>query len=182
MALAFLHQVRQALHNLNPSAVRELADTPVRVGIVAASPHGLGEMESFLAPAHLTPQRRAEAARILIRGSAAPSEIQIYESSLLRPANAFSFDPEAPEDCVRRIVRRHPELKLALARRLEPFRKEVAQTVIRAVAKENALFSLATAIPDVVPILSIPWAMGEFDSDAAFLTMNQIRMAVPLAA
>src|SRR5438067_1128094 len=162
MALAFLHQVRQALHNLNPSEVRALADTPVRVGIVAASPQGLGQIESFLAPPHLTPERRAEAARILIRGSAGPSDIQIYESSLLRPASAFSFDPEAPEDCVRRIVRRHPELKLALARRLEPFRKEVAQNVIRAVAKENALFSLATAIPDVVPLLSIPWAVGEF--------------------
>jgi hypothetical protein len=182
MAVAFLHQIRQALHNLNPAEVRALADMPVRVAIVAASPQGLGQMESFLAPAHLTPERRAEAARILIRGANGPSDIQIYEGSLLRPASAFSFDPEAPEDCVRRIVRRHPELKLALARNLEPFRKEVAHSVIRAVAKENALFSLATALPDVVPVLSIPWAVGEFGSDAAFLTMNQIRMAFLLAA
>jgi hypothetical protein len=101
---------------------------------------------------------------------------------LLRPTAAFSFDPDDPDECVRRIVRKHPELKLALARRLEPFRKEVAHSVIRAVAKENALFSLATAIPDVVPILSLPWAVGEFSSDAAFLPMNQIRMAFLLAA
>jgi hypothetical protein len=74
-------------------------------------------------------------------------------------------------------------LKLALARRLYPFRKEVAQHVIRSVAKENALFSLATALPDVVPsLVSLPWAMGEFSSDAAFLTVNQIRMAFVLAA
>ena len=182
MALALLRQVRQALHNLNPSEVRDLAEQPVRVGLVASSPHALGQMESFFAPAHLTPERRAEAARILIRGAAAPCDIQIYETSLLRPASAFSFDAEAPEDVVRRIVRKHPELKLALARHLEPFRKEVAHSVIRAVAKENALFSLATAIPDVVPILSLPWAVGEFGSDAAFLTMNQIRMAFLLAA
>jgi len=182
MALLFLQQVRQALHNLNPSEVKALAETPVRVGLVAASQYGLGQMESFLAPAHLTPERRAEASRILIRGAGVPCDILIYENSLLRPADAFSFDPDAPEDCVRRIVRGRPELKLALARRFEPFRKEVAHSVIRAVAKENALFSLATAIPDVIPILSLPWAVGEFGSDAAFITMNQIRMAFLLAA
>ena len=51
------------------------------------------------------------------------------------------------------------------------------------IAKENALFCLATAIPDVIPSLAmIPWAAGEFASDTAFLTMNQIRMAFMLAA
>ncbi len=49
--------------------------------------------------------------------------------------------------------------------------------------KENALFCLATALPDIVPSLaSVPWAIGEFGSDTAFLTMNQIRMAFHLAA
>jgi hypothetical protein len=72
---------------------------------------------------------------------------------------------------------------LPLARHLYPFRKPAAHKIIRAVAKENAMFSLATAIPDIVPSLaSIPWAIGEFSSDTAFLTMNQIRMAFLLAA
>jgi hypothetical protein len=45
------------------------------------------------------------------------------------------------------------------------------------------MFCLATALPDIVPSLaSIPWAAGEFGSDAAFLTMNQIRMAFQIAA
>jgi hypothetical protein len=66
---------------------------------------------------------------------------------------------------------------------LYPFRNAATQHVIRAVAKENALFSLATALPDVVPsLVSIPWAIAEFGSDAAFLTVNQIRMAFLLAA
>jgi hypothetical protein len=40
-----------------------------------------------------------------------------------------------------------------------------------------------TALPDVVPsLISIPWAAGEFTSDTAFLTVNQIRMAFQLAA
>jgi hypothetical protein len=72
---------------------------------------------------------------------------------------------------------------IPLARRLDPFRRPVAQKIVRNVAKENALFSLATAIPDVVPSLAmIPWSVGEYASDTAFLTMNQIRMAFMLAA
>jgi uncharacterized protein (DUF697 family) len=45
------------------------------------------------------------------------------------------------------------------------------------------MFCLVTALPDIVPSLaSIPWAAGEFTSDAAFMTANQIRMAFQLAA
>ena len=51
------------------------------------------------------------------------------------------------------------------------------------VSRENALFSLATALPDIVPnLLSLPWAIGEFASDTAFLTGNQIRMTFLIAA
>jgi hypothetical protein len=70
-----------------------------------------------------------------------------------------------------------------LARRLYPFRRPAIHRMIRTIAKENALFCLTTAIPDVIPSLAmIPWAAGEFASDTAFLTMNQIRMAFLLAA
>jgi hypothetical protein len=183
MALAVFRQVRQALVNLNPAEVRAEADRPVRVGLVAASRESLGQMEQFFAPPHLSPERRAEAVQILIRGGSPSCDVQVYESSLLRPAKAFSFDPEAPEACVRQIVRKREDLMLPLARRLDPFRKEVAHHVIRSVAKENALFCLVTALPDVVPTLaSIPWIAGEYGSDAAFLTMNQIRMGFLLAA
>ncbi len=183
MALAVLRQVKQAVSNLNPREVRENADRPVRVGLIAASAEALGQMETYFAPARLSPQRRAEAVRMLIRGGGPECDIEIYESSLLRPAKAFSFDSEAPENCVRRILRAREDLMLPLARNLYPFRKPAAHHVIRTVAKENALFCLATALPDIVPSLaSLPWAAGEFSSDAAFLTMNQIRMAFQLAA
>jgi hypothetical protein len=183
MALAVFRQIRQALVNLKPSEVRAEASRPVRVGLVAASQESLGSMERFFAPPHLSPERRAEALRMLIRGNCPSCDVQIYESSLLRPSRVFSFDPEAPQDCVRRIVRKREDLMLPLARHLEPFRKEVAHHVIRAVAKENAMFCLATALPDVVPsLISVPWFVGEYGSDAAFLTMNQIRMSFLLAA
>jgi hypothetical protein len=183
MAIAVLSQVKRALSNLNPAPVREEAERPVSVGIVAASAESLGRMETYFAPAHLSPSRRAESVRLLVRGSAAGCDVEIYESSLLRPQRAFSFDIEAPDDCVRRILRAREDLAIPLARSLYPFRKPAAHRLIRTIAKENALFCLATALPDIVPSLaSLPWAVGEFGSDAAFLTMNQIRMGFYLAA
>lgn len=183
MAIAVFSQVKKALSNLNPKDVREIADRPLKVGLVAASAESLGRMETYLAPPHLSAERRAEAVRLLVRGGGPECDIEIYESSLLRPSRAFSFDPEAPDDVVRKILRSRDDLVLPLARSLYPFRKPAAHRLIRTIAKENALFCLATALPDIVPGLgSIPWAVGEFGSDAAFLTANQIRMAFYLGA
>jgi hypothetical protein len=139
-------------------------------------------METYFAPPHLSQDRRAQTVRMLVRGGSPDCDVEIYENDLLRPARAFSFDPEAPEDCIRRILKAREDLALPLARTFFPFRKAASHRMIRAVAKENALFALATALPDVIPGLSLPWAVGEFGSDAAFLTANQIRMAFHLAA
>jgi hypothetical protein len=183
MALAALRQIRQALASLNPKELREIADRPVRIGLIAPTADALGDMETYFAPPSFTPDRRAEAARILIRGGGPGCDIEIYDSSILRPKKAFSFDPEDPETCIRRIIRAHEDLAIPLARRLEPFRRPVAHRIIHSIAKENALFSLATALPDVIPSLGmLPWAVGEFASDTAFLTVNQIRMTFMLAA
>jgi len=182
MQIPVLHQVKQALTNLNPGEVRDSAMKPVRVGLVAASHDSLARMEAYLVPSHLSAQRRMEAARMLQRGHGENSDVVIYEANLLRSAQGFSLDLDAPEDCLRRILRSRGDLLLPLARQFYPFRKPAAQQIIRAVARENALFCLATALPDVVPFLGwVPWAVGEFGSDAAFLTMNQIRMAFLLA-
>jgi hypothetical protein len=183
MPLAVLGQLKQALANLNPEEVREQTHKTLRIGLVAASRESLARMEVYFAPPTLSGERRTQALRSLIRGGGPGCDLEIYESSLLRPANAFSIDLDAPEDCVRRILRRRDDLMLPLAAQIEPFRKPAAQKIIRAVSKENALFCLATALPDIVPsILSLPWAFGEFGSDTAFLTVNQIRMVFLLAA
>jgi hypothetical protein len=183
MPIPVLRQVKQALANLNPGEVRESAMKPVRVGLVAASHESIAGMEAYLVPPHLSAQRRVEALQMLERGHGENCDVAIYETSLLRSANGFSFDFDAPEDCLRRILRQRDDLLLPLARQFYPFRKPAAQHIIRSIAKENALFCLATALPDVVPFLTwVPWAVGEFGSDAAFLTMNQIRMAFLLAA
>ena len=72
---------------------------------------------------------------------------------------------------------------LPLARIFPPFRKPVVDRIIHTISKENAFFSIATALPDIVPnVLTLPWAVGEFASDTAFLTGNQVRMAFLIAA
>jgi hypothetical protein len=93
------------------------------------------------------------------------------------------FEPNDPEGLVRRILDSHPNLGVSLARSFPPFRRPFVDRVIGKVSKENTLFSLTTALPDVIPnIMELPWAVAEFASDSAFLTMNQIRMAFLIAA
>jgi hypothetical protein len=66
---------------------------------------------------------------------------------------------------------------------LPQFRQPVAHRIVQRVARENALFALVTALPNVLPsFIDVPWALGEFATDTAFLTMNQIRMALMIAA
>jgi hypothetical protein len=180
--LALQRQVKRALSNLNPAQIREKASREVRIGLVAPTASQLGEMETYLVPPHLSPRRRTEALGMLIRGGGAECDVEIYSDSLLRPASAFSFQSNDPDRCGKKIVRQREDLVLPLARHFYPLRNLAVHHMIRAVAKENALFCLATALPDALPGLSLPWAIGEFGSDAAFLTMNQVRLAFLLAA
>ncbi|HLH45025.1 MAG TPA: hypothetical protein VKV74_18695 [Bryobacteraceae bacterium] len=139
-------------------------------------------METYLVPPHLSPPRRIAALGMLIRGGGPQCDIEIYADSILCPAHGFSFNPDDPDACGKQILRQREDLLVPLARHFFPLRNLAAHHIIRAVSKENAFFSLATALPDAVPGFSLPWAIGEFGSDAAFLTMNQIRMAFLLAA
>lgn len=183
MSAGLFSQIKHALKTLKPAEVRAEAERDVRFGLIGSSAEALGDMESFLAPRHLSPQRRAEAVRSISRAGSSGLDIILCESSLLVPEGAFPFDTTDPQNCVGPILKAHPELMLPLARRFYPFRKQVSYKIVRAVARENALFCLATALPDVVPsLISLPWTIGAYGSDAAFLTMNQMRMAFQLAA
>lgn len=176
-----LRQLKNALASLKPAEVRAEAAQPIRVGLIASSPAALGQMETLLAPPHMSLERRAEALRSLVRGGT-NCDIVLYESSLLGPEGAFALDFDAPEQCLRQVLNARKDLMLPLARLFFPFRKLTSQRIVKNVAKENALFCLATAVPDVIPFLSLPWAIGEYGSDSVFLTANQIRMVFLLAA
>ena len=84
---------------------------------------------------------------------------------------------------IEEILSARESFVLPLARLFPPCYQPAMDRIIHTVAKENALFSLATALPDVIPsVVTLPWAVGEFASDTAVLTVNQVRMAFLLAA
>jgi hypothetical protein len=178
-------QVRDAIAHLNPHEVREDANLPFTIQLYADSPEAYRAMETYFAAREdCSAARQDEAAAVVRRGEQQESGtvIRIYDESMSHHESDFVFRQSRPEEAVEAIIERHPELSLALARKICPFRQPVANGIILQISKENALFSVATAIPSVVPLLSLPWAVGEFASDTAFLTANQIRMAFMLAA
>ncbi|MGA2185139.1 MAG: hypothetical protein ABSH47_19145 [Bryobacteraceae bacterium] len=185
MPLKYLRHVKDALGWLKPHEVRQKAERTVRVGLFAESDLAFFRMESFFAPPHWSSARREESARILQRAEPdTPDQfdIEIWSEELRRPQGAITFSWRDPGGAVRRAIREYEELAIPLSRHLEPFRRPAASHVIAKIARENALFAVATALPDVVPLLTFPWAAGEFASDTAVLTANQIRMAFMLGA
>jgi hypothetical protein len=183
----FFHNISKALKNLNPNDVRMSAERPIHIGLIAANASGYAAMEDYLVPPDVSHKKRWRLVEILHRASdpGAPSrvDLEIYEKGLHHPEGAFIFDPARPEHVVNDILRRRQDFGLALARNFFPFRAPAVERIIKGVSKENALFSLATALPNVVPtIIELPWAIGEFASDTAFLTVNQMRMVFLLGA
>jgi hypothetical protein len=143
-------------------------------------------MEDFFLQ-DLRPVRRRESAELISRGDRTVSkpgqELVVYHRSLLAPTEALIFNPAEPEHLIHSALRRYPDSGIPLSRSFFPFRKPFIRQVISKTSRENTLFSLTTALPDVIPsVIELPWAVAEFASDTAFLTMNQVRMAFMIAA
>jgi len=192
MSMNPFHSIRDALASLNPHEMREHAERPVRLFLYAGDDYEFRRMEEFFAPPSLSAGKRAELESVLFRATesvpaSAPNDLEIYyEKGGSRPPaksrNAFAFDPANPQRTINEVLKERPDLAIPLSRHIFPFREPVAHRIVKKISKENALFSLATAVPDVIPFLSLPWAITEFASDTAFLTANQIRMLFFLAA
>jgi hypothetical protein len=193
MSRGFLKQVRTAISNLNPDDIRRTAERRPRILLQASSEDAYESMLEFLTPHTMSRDRRIAVMDTLIRADESePSgryHLVFYEYGTPRPEgwdegrDAFAFTVDHPEALVRDILSGREELGLPLARLFPPFRDAVARRTIHTISRENALFSLMTALPNVIPSLAeLPWAIGEFASDTAVLTANQIRMAFLLAA
>ncbi|MEO7651282.1 MAG: hypothetical protein ABIZ80_12520 [Bryobacteraceae bacterium] len=187
MSIHVLKQIRSAVSNLNPEQVQKSADQPLAVGLVATNPEGYEAMENFLIPASVSEQKRKELKQILHRAGdpGVPSrfDLVLYERQIPVAANAFTFYAEKPSQTIADILGERQELGLVLAKNFPAFRRPVINGIIQTISKENALFALATALPNIVPsLVELPWAVGEFASDTAVITMNQIRMAFLIAA
>jgi uncharacterized protein (DUF697 family) len=185
--LKYIKQARAALGLLNPDEVRRRAARRVHIGLVAASESGYSEMEDFLVPTGLPREQRIELMGQVHRAgdTNAPAKVDLvlYQGGLHVPNNAYAFRREDPDSTLKQILDGEDELSLALSRRFPVFRKPVVDGIVQSIARENALFAIATALPNILPsMIELPWALGEFASDTAFLTANQIRMAFLIGA
>ena len=181
-----LLSIKKALTTLNSKQVREMSERPVRVALDAASQESYQRMENFFLR-DLRPARRRQSAMLLTRApliSGAPAvDIHVLDEGIPAPHGALVFRPDHPQQFVLKTLSAHPELGVSLAKSFVPFRKPFIEKTVAKIARENMFFSLTTALPDVIPsIIELPWAVAEFASDTAFLTMNQIRMAFLIAA
>jgi hypothetical protein len=185
--LKLLKQARAAFSMLDADEVMKRAEQPVKVGLVADGSGAYAEMEEFLVPEG-TPRPLWRSRMNLIHRANDPGvppdvDIVIYEPGLACPQNAYTFHRGHPELTIEDILRDRGELGLALARQFPAFRQPVVNGIIHEISKENAIFALATAVPNIVPnLIELPWIVGEFASDTVFLTANQVRMAFQIAA
>jgi uncharacterized protein (DUF697 family) len=178
--LRAIKQARSALSMLNPQEVRARAEQPVNIGLVAASESCYNRMEQLLTPAQ-------SQSRLVFRSDSpdAPRQVDLvfYEPALNIGGESYPLDVEDPDAVFHRVIRDHDEFALSLARQFPVFRDSVVDRIIHSVARENATFAMATALPDVIPnFMELPWALGEWASDTAFITANQVRMAFLIAA
>jgi hypothetical protein len=186
MSTQILRQIRQAVEQLNPNEVRESAEQLIWVRLNATSEETYRAIERVFCPPGVSRGKQLEIQKALYRRGEAgvPDEphVDIYELGMNVPKGGFVFDPAHPPQLIADILRQLDDIGLALARSFPPFHKPVTDKIIFNVSKENATFALATALPDIMPGVALPWAVPEMVSDASVLTVNQIRMAFLLAA
>ena len=177
MPATFIETITGSIRKLNPDQVKIMAKRPVTVGLNASTEAAYTAMVRFLGSTD-------GVYRSDHPGAPRPFDIEFYGADMPRPVRAFTFHADDPRLTVADIVARCEEdLLVPLARAFPTFRPAVTERLVRKVSQENALFSLATALPDIIPsFLSLPWVIGEFASDTAFLTANQLKLAFLLAA
>ena len=185
--MQLVKQARAAMSHLNPEAVRGMAQRPVHFGLVSSTPTGYTDMEDFLIPFSLERDVRVERYGLLHRAADPnpPAEVDIvlYEEGLGVPEGVAVFHRGDLRRTIAGILAHDEDLGVPLARHFPVFRHAVADRIVHSIARENALFAVATALPDVIPnLVELPWAIGEWASDTAFLTANQFRMAFLIAA
>lgn len=192
MVNSFLATIGKAIRSVNPEEVRGMAERAVQIGLMASSETRLNEMWFWLAPVAISEAKRLTLAAMVhplgpeLPGMPAPParlDLEIWEGGMPgKPDHAFTYYPNNPQQTVDEILEKHDELGLALSRHFLPFRKTVSEKIISSICNENVMFSITTSLPNIMPsMLSLPFAVGEFASDTAFLTVNQLRMAFLLA-
>lgn len=184
--LTTLRQAQAAFSHLNPDTVRKTANRPLNVGLIASNNAGYAAMEELLVPPGAPPAQRHRGLSYIYRGGdpEAPSHVDLvlYEQDIPTPNGVYVLYRDEPALTLKDVLAEHPEFELPLARQFPGLRHHVVEGIVSRVAKENALFAITTALPDIIPsVIELPWALGEWASDTAFLTANEVRMAFMIA-
>jgi hypothetical protein len=175
--LNLFKDVKNAYSNLKPGNVRLLAEKSVSIGLITSGEEQANYVKQFLGSTGALVERVSPSSPV------EKFALLLAEPNYPRPQGAFEFRYRDPHWTMETILDARPELEVALARNYPVFRERVVERIVSRTAQENAFFSIVTALPNVVPnFLELPWAVGEFASDTAFLTMNQVRMAFLIAA
>ena len=184
--LKALKMVRTTASRVSPGQVRGLSGRPLHIGLAAGSPAAYGEIEDFLVPAAVPHEKRMQIMEHIHRAGDkdAPRRPDLVLSDGVNvPPGAIVLNRADPASTITQVLREHEDLGLPLARHFLPFRRAVVHQIVHTVSRENALFALATSLPNVIPsLIELPWALGEFASDTVFITANQVRMAFLVAA
>ena len=164
-----------------------MSERPISMGVLAADDDLYSLILSFLIPPETSEAKARQAFDCILRVAEDEGfgrcDLGLAQSGIPHPEHFYAFEPRMPSATVKLILDDHEDLWVPLAKRFLPFREAAIQRIIWKISKENAYFTVATALPNVVPsIITLPWAVGEFASDTAFLTMNQVRMAFLIAA
>jgi hypothetical protein len=186
MNLDSLIHIKKALGSINPQQVREMSERRLRISLQAADQASYERMEAFFLQ-RLSSGRRQESATQLVRAPIpqyGPAvDLTVYDENVIPAPGGVLFGPNDTDLFVSSVLRKKPEIGVPLAKSFLPFRKPFLDRVIGKISRENAFFSITTALPDVIPnIIELPWAIAEFATDTAFITMNQVRMAFLIAA
>ena len=164
-----------------------MSERPISMGVLAADDDLYSLILSFLIPPETSEAKARQAFDCILRVAEDQDfgrcDLGLAQSGIPHPEHFYAFESRMPSATVKLILDDHEDLWVPLAKRFLPFREAAVQRIIWKISKENAYFTVATALPNVVPsIITLPWAVGEFASDTAFLTMNQVRMAFLIAA
>jgi hypothetical protein len=187
MFLTTVKRTRDTFSQLKPDEILRRARRPLHIGLVADDNAAYREMEDFLIPDGVAHEVRLQLMGRVHRASDpdVPETVDLilYEPGLPCPKGCFNYHRDNPAATVSEVLSEKPDLTLPLARQFPVFRTAVLENIIHSVARENALFVVATALPNMIPsLIELPWTMGEFVSDTLFLTANQVRMAFQIAA
>src|SRR5262245_13732454 len=105
--LKMIKQARAALTLLHPGEVRERAERPVHVGLVASRTQGYTELEQFLSAEVPGRVHRADDPN-----PPATVDLVIYQHGAPRDRDAYTFDRFNPGAIVHQVLEEHDDLGL----------------------------------------------------------------------